>query len=231
MYSPPDKAWDYITEHDLPIHIIHMSEGGGLPPQDIVVTGVYIEDDDGVVFVHNSKPGRDWELPTGRVEESESIETALHREMVEETGRAVRSSSPELAVLWVFPEKTMTNIVFDVTLGERVRDPESEVESVSTFTSIPDEVSFNDSGRVAYDYILTELAKDGTSVGYVSHLPVERPSTKMISAIAGITVSGVVIAGAAHKYFSDDDNDTAEENGGRYTDFSWKDAFDTVKER
>ncbi len=228
MYSPPDKAWTYITEHDLPIHIIHMSEGGGLPPQDIVVTGVHIDDDDGVVFIRNSKMGRNWELPTGRVEESETVETALHREMVEETGRAVRSASPELAVLWVFPEKTMTNIVFDVTLGHRVRDPESEVESVSTFTSIPDNVSFNDSGRIAYDYILTEIADNGPSTGYVSHLP-NKPSTKVISAIAGLTVSGVVIAGAAHKYFSEDDD--VDTDKGNYTDFDWKDALDTVKER
>lgn len=228
MYSPPDKAWEFITEHDLPVHIIHMSEGGGLPPQDIVVTGFHA-DDNGVVFVRNSKRGRSWELPTGRVEQNESVETALHRELLEETGREVQAASPELAVLWVFPEKTMTNIVFNVELGETVSAPEDEVDDVATFEDIPEQVSFNDSGRVAYEYILSELVDNEPHSGSASRIPVERPSNRMISAIAGLTVSGVVVAGAAHKFLSEED--TGDTDASTYTDFDWKTALETVKER
>lgn len=226
MYSPPDKAWEYINYHNLPTHIIHMSEGGGLPPQEIVVTGVH-HDEKGVIFIKSTKPGRQWELPTGRVEDGEDIDTAIERELAEETGRDVRSASPELAVLWVFPEKTMTNIVFTVELGPQVRDPTGEVEDINSFTDIPGDVSFNDSGRVAYDYIISELVHGNSQpsmYGYADRLPVSKPSKRTISALAGLTISSVVIAGA-HRLFTDDTDD-GETNGG-----GWRGTFDTVRNR
>lgn len=225
MYSPPDKAWEYITKQDLPVHIIHMSEGGGLPPQDIVVTGVH-HDEDGVVFINNSKPGRHWELPTGRVEDDEDIDTAIYRELSEETGRHVEDASPELAVLWVFPTKTMTNIVFEVDLGEQARDIDDEINEVASFTDLPDEISFHDSGRVAYDYIITEIVHDGTDAGYLSRFPVERPSNKLISAIAGLTVSSVVIAGAAHRLFTEDESEPENTEGA-----GWRGALNHVRKK
>lgn len=224
MDSPPTKAWEYITTHDLPVHIIHMSEGGGLPPQDIVVTGVH-HDEDGVVFVNSTKPNRHWELPTGRVENDEAIDDAVARELTEETGRRVQSAEPVLAVFWVFPEKPITNIVFAVELGESVQDPADEVAAVESFTDLPDEISFHDSGRVAYEYIITELVHEETSTGYLTRVPVDRPSNRVLSAIAGLTVSGVVIAGAAQKLLREDDEPDSPVGGG------WRGTLEHVRSR
>lgn len=158
-------------------------------------------------------------------EADEAIDDAVARELTEETGRRVQSAKPALAVFWVFPEKPITNIVFTVELGEHVQEPADEVAAVESFTDLPDEISFHDSGRIAYEYIITELVHDGTATGYFTRVPVDRPSNRVLSAIAGLTVSGVVIAGAAQKLLHEDDEPDTPVGAG------WRETLEHVRSR
>ena len=46
-----------------------------------------------------------WEFPGGKIESAETLEQALHRELVEELGIEVKKAAPFRTVEWVYPEK------------------------------------------------------------------------------------------------------------------------------
>jgi 8-oxo-dGTP diphosphatase len=182
MYTLPERARSYISDHGLAVHVVHMAEEASLPPHTIVVSGVCLLDDR-VVFVRSSKPNRAWELPGGRVEADESIPEAVQRELIEETGYAVEDVTPRLALLWVFPSKTMVNVVFDAELGEQCRSPVDEIDRVECFETLPDNVSFGDSGVVAYEYILSNTLADESWFPAVS---IPTPSRRALLALGGV---------------------------------------------
>jgi 8-oxo-dGTP diphosphatase len=66
-------------------------------PRHIVVVGCLIRNAiDEVLLVRHHRRG--WEIPQGRVEEGEGLLTALHREVLEETGVEVEAGP--LAAVW-----------------------------------------------------------------------------------------------------------------------------------
>ncbi len=76
-----------------------MDEAGDLGPSPLVVAcvGAVVHDDRGRLLL--VRRGRDphrgrWSLPGGRVEEGESPEQAIEREVREETGLSVRAGGP-----------------------------------------------------------------------------------------------------------------------------------------
>lgn len=56
-----------------------------------------------------------WEFPGGKVEEDESLEAALIRELHEEVGITVRAAEPWLRVRHAYPDKTVLLDVWRVT--------------------------------------------------------------------------------------------------------------------
>jgi phosphoglycolate phosphatase len=56
----------------------------------VVTVGALVERDDGrVLLVKTHKWGNRWGLPGGKVDRGETLEAALHREFLEETGLAI----------------------------------------------------------------------------------------------------------------------------------------------
>lgn len=228
LYTLPEQAREYIMEQDLPVHVMHMDDEGELPSEDIVVSGVStsLGEDDEVLFVNSSKPGRHWELPGGRVEPNESVPDAMRRELHEETGHIVTDIHPVLAVLWVFPSKTLVNLVFMADLGPAADAPVDEIQQTGMFSEIPEPVSFGRSGRAAYEYILTHTTWDrdaresrsGRVSEYIQSIsdaydvPVDN---RTMSVIAGLALSGVAVAGVAKRAYShfDSPSDTDESDG------------------
>jgi len=66
------------------------------PRHILVVSGLVRNPDRAILLVRHYRRG--WELPQGRVEEGENLLSALHRELHEETGVAIRA--PRLAAVW-----------------------------------------------------------------------------------------------------------------------------------
>lgn len=66
-------------------------------PRHILVVSCLVRNrQQAILAVKHHKRG--WELPQGRVEEGENVLTALHREVLEETGVVV--TAPRLAAVW-----------------------------------------------------------------------------------------------------------------------------------
>jgi len=66
------------------------------PRHIVVVSGLVRGPDNTILAVRHKIRG--WELPQGRVEEGEDLLSALHREVLEESGVVI--GTPQLAAIW-----------------------------------------------------------------------------------------------------------------------------------
>lgn len=226
----PTTARDFLAEHEVPVHVANVNgDPRGAADYDhaarrVIVTGV-AENDGDILFVENTKPGRGWELPGGRVDDGESPRVALNREMTEETGHLVEDATPVAALLWAFPDTAVTQIVFSVTLGDEVHDPVDEISEVDWCSNIPDDVSFGTVGESAYDLVFDELDnKDGDGeflaaladkahVSFPTDEFMERPSFEQPSKrsmAVGVAAMGAVAIGAIYRKIIGDEDEATE---------------------
>lgn len=79
------------------------------------VTGVVVEGDKILLLNQDTDNGRSWSLPGGKVEEGETLESALVREMREETGVAVTITG----LLYVCDYVTDSSHIVHITFAAR----------------------------------------------------------------------------------------------------------------
>lgn len=126
-------------------------------PRHILVVSCLIRNDQKqILLVRHKKRG--WELPQGRIEEGESLQTALHREVQEETG--VKVHEPELALIWSkisAPAAKIFCFKSDYLSGELTTSDETpEVEWCSA-----EEAERRIDHQVNHDRLVTLLAHEG----------------------------------------------------------------------
>lgn len=217
MYQQlPEAAREYIVSRDLPVHLIHVSDSEAipLPEHDVVVSGIYHSGDE-VLFVRSTKTGRDWELPTGRVEPEESIEEALERELKEETGRSVVEYDPVGAIIWSFPEKPIVNFVFRTVLEGDVAETHPEIDTFDMFDELPDRVSFSDQAIPFYEQLLSD-AVGSWNESTKQHEKIARSVTELASErhrklALGVAVSGAITLGMIKRRLSSDEPEETTE--------------------
>ena len=79
------------------------------------VTGVVVEGDKILLLNQDTDSGRSWSLPGGKVEEGETLESALVREMREETGVVVEIAK----LLYVCDYFTNSSHILHITFAAR----------------------------------------------------------------------------------------------------------------
>ena len=94
---------------------VEQCSANGLPRPAVHVVAGVIEDARGRILLARRTAGRDlagsWEFPGGKVDQGETPEQALARELHEELGIRVHASTPLIAVPYAYPHK---RIVLDV---------------------------------------------------------------------------------------------------------------------
>ena len=80
-------------------HTMRIIRTTDLPPTHLTTAAfVFVQDrDDRLLLTHVNLPGRSWDIPGGHIDEGEGASTSAVRELLEETGFALRST--ELSVL------------------------------------------------------------------------------------------------------------------------------------
>ena len=101
-------------------------------PRHILVVSCLVRNQDNTILAVRHHQ-RGWELPQGRVEQGEDLMTALHREVLEETGVVV--TVPRIAAIWSKlsePAAVIHGFIADYASG--VLTPSAETPEVAWLT-------------------------------------------------------------------------------------------------
>ena len=108
-------------------------------PKKEVSVLAWIEDDQGgVLFVRQALGRRHWTLPGGKVKQSESLKSALSREVREETGLAAATCS--YRQMYDRPKRGAITILFRVMVkrhATRLLFPTQEIADLAFFRHLP----------------------------------------------------------------------------------------------
>ncbi len=104
------------------------------------VTGVLVEDGNILIVQQRVTSERGWSLPGGRVEQGETLEDAITREMLEETGLTVEV----IKLLYVCDKPDSTPPLLHLTflvrrIGGEIRNPSNEFDQnpIGAVTFVP----------------------------------------------------------------------------------------------
>ena len=111
----------------------------GFNPKKEVSVMAWIENDQGsALLVRQAAGQRLWTLPGGKVKRNESLESALKREVREETGLSVRAS--EYLQIYDRPKRGAITILFRVLVqrrAARMHFPAEEISDLGFFDRLP----------------------------------------------------------------------------------------------
>ncbi len=93
-----------------------------------------------------------WEIPGGHVEQGEDWQTAAKRELFEETGTTQATFTP--VGLYAISKYGLVCFAEIQSLGEL---PESEIEKIGFFDSLPDNLTYPDSHTIMWDMVQNYL--------------------------------------------------------------------------
>lgn len=133
----------------------------GRPLFGLIVRCVIVKD--GKLLLVREKAENTWETPGGRVEAGETVEQALRREVLEETGYEIKIGRPvSVSIGETHAVKGLKKVcvVFEAELGKKMREPEENITGVKWFGReelmklTPD---WHD--REAFEFVLEKMKK------------------------------------------------------------------------
>lgn len=134
----PSQAATFAREHSVPLLCFEYPHQ--LPRADFVSVGAL---SDGERILYIKQQGRGWELPGGKREDDETpYETAV-REVQEETGYVMETSSPAGVTVFLGPsDSVLTKFVWTSQDYTRTGRPESGIETTAWRRTPPSPLSF-----------------------------------------------------------------------------------------
>ncbi|GAB3151656.1 hypothetical protein GCM10027290_41330 [Micromonospora sonneratiae] len=140
-----------------------------MPPEPLRCAGALIVDDDGRLFFQRRSPQRRlfpnvWDIVGGHLEPGEDFETALHREITEETGWTVSHILGLVGEYRYTGNDGITRIEMDylVRVDGDLSRPRLEVGKHTEFRWLAEhEVAVLDEHRDVNDGLIRRIAEDG----------------------------------------------------------------------
>lgn len=198
--SLPDEVQSLIREHDVPMKVARAEDDPDLIPDESVIVAGFAHRDGETLFVKSTKPCREWELPGGRLEPDEDPSDAVAREVTEETGYEVTDTDPLVALLWTFPDRILTQIVFSVTVGDQTENPVDEIEAVEWQAGVPENTTYGESGRKTHELLIKQEEDERAIRDFFSKALGATPDNRRVA--AGAVATGI-LAGVARKAYSE----------------------------
>lgn len=197
--SLSQSVQDLVSETGVPVKVAHVDSEADqtiFPEQNLIVTGV-VESDGEFLFVNSKKTGRNWEFPSGRPEDDETLSEAVSREVHEETGFAVKTVDPSIVLVWTLPERTISQVVFEVDVdvdSEGTTEDDDEIDDVAWFDSLPETLTFGDPGVETHCVILEQLEEEENDAIWSELVDVADRSDRERKVAVGAAAFGVAAA-------------------------------------